>query len=157
MLAMTTYKGINYSMNFWDMTLAPVDMCTIIWYYLNMRISSDKLKAFCHKKQQNLKRVLHNAGVSRNAYYSLARKDSVLPKSLIAIADQLDVQPSAFLEEGSRVEQRAQRLLATLDKIIKHNKKADRDNVRHTLLLLQEKPVNRLRRALLRAQKFDFR
>ena len=101
--------------------------------------------------------VLNSAGVSRNAYYSLARKNSVLPKSIIAIADQLDVQPSAFLEEGSRVEQRAQHLLATLGKIMKHNKKADPDNVRHTLLLLQEKPVNRLRRALLRGQKFNLR
>jgi transcriptional regulator with XRE-family HTH domain len=122
-----------------------------------MRISPFKLKALCHKKQQNLKRVLHNAGVSRNAYYSLARKNSVLPKSLIAIADQLDVQPSVFLEEESRVQQRAQRLLVTLDRIMKHNKKADPDNVRHTLLLLQEKPINRLRRALLRGQKFNLR
>lgn len=101
--------------------------------------------------------MLHNAGVSRNAYYSLARKNSVLPKSLIAIADQLDVQPSVFLEEESRVQQRAQRLLVTLDRIMKHNKKADPDNVRHTLLLLQEKPINRLRRALLRGQKFNLR
>ena len=132
-------------------------MCTIIWYSLSMRISPFKLKALCHKKQQNLKRVLHNAGVSRNAYYSLARKNSVLPKSRIAIADQLDVQPSVFLEEESRVQQRAQRLLVTLDRIMKHNKKADPDNVRHTLLLLQEKPINRLRRALLRGQKFNLR
>jgi hypothetical protein len=101
--------------------------------------------------------VLHHAGVSRNAYYSLARKTSVLPQSIIAIADQLDVQPSAFLEEGSLMQQRVQLLLATLDKIMKRHKKADPDNVRHTLLLLQEKPINRLRGALLRGQKFDFR
>ena len=122
-----------------------------------MRISPDKLKALCKEKKQNLKQVLHNAGVSRNAYYSLARKNSVLPKSITAIAHQLDVQPSVFLEEGTRLQQRAQLLLVTLDKIMKRHKKADRDNVRHTLILLQEKPVNRLRRALLRAEKFDFR
>ena len=122
-----------------------------------MRISPEKLKALCKKKQQNLRMVLHHAGVSRNAYYSLARKTSVLPKSIIAIASQLDVQPSAFLEEESLIQQRVQLLLATLDKIMKRHKKADPDNVRHTLLLLQEKPINRLRRALLRGQKFDFR
>ena len=101
--------------------------------------------------------VLHSAKVSRNAYYSLARKDSVLPKSIIALAHQLDVQPSAFLEEGDRVQQSVQLLLVTVDKIMKRHKKADRDTVRHTLLLLQEKPINRLRRGLLRAEKFDFR
>lgn len=122
-----------------------------------MRISSDKLKALCKKKQQNLKHVLQNAGVSRNAYYSLARKNTVLPKSIIALAHQLDVKPSAFLEESAPMEQSAQQLLLTLDKIMKRHKKADRDNVRHTLLLLREKPINRLRRALIRAQKFDFR
>jgi transcriptional regulator with XRE-family HTH domain len=122
-----------------------------------MRISPDKLKALCKEKKQNLKLVLHNAGVSRNAYYSLARKNSVLPKSITAIAHQLDVQPSAFLEEGSHLQQRAQRLLATVDRIMKRHKKADRDTIRHTLILLEEKPVNRLRRALLRAEKFDFR
>ena len=122
-----------------------------------MRISPDKLKDLCKKKQHNLKQLLHKAGVSRNAYYSLVRKNSVLPKSIIAIANQLDVPPSAFLEEESRIQQRAQLLLVTLDNIMKRHKKADRDNVRHTLLLLQEKPINRLRRALLRAQKFDLR
>lgn len=122
-----------------------------------MRISPDKLKALCEKKQQNLKLLLHNAGVSRNAYYSLARKNSILPKSIIAIANQLDVQPSVFLEEESHIQQKAQLLLETLDRIMKRHKKADRENVRHTLLLLQEKPIDRLRRALLRAQKFDFR
>jgi len=134
-----------------------IDISTIIWYLCFMRISTEKLKSLCKEKKQNLKLVLHNAGVSRNAYYSLARKKSVLPKSIIAIAHQLDVQPSVFLEEESRLQQRAQLLLVTLDKIMKRHKKADRDTVRHTLLLLQEKPVNRLRRALLRAEKFDFR
>ncbi|MBW2184801.1 MAG: helix-turn-helix transcriptional regulator [Deltaproteobacteria bacterium] len=122
-----------------------------------MRISPDKLKDLCKEKQQNLKQLLHKAGVSRNAYYSLVRKNSVLPKSIIAIANQLGVPPSFFLEEGSQIHQRAHLLLMKLDNIMNRHKKADRDNVRHTLLLLQEKPINRLRRALLRAQKFDFR
>ncbi|MBW1856509.1 MAG: helix-turn-helix transcriptional regulator, partial [Deltaproteobacteria bacterium] len=117
----------------------------------------DKLKALCKEKQQNLKQLLHKAGVSRNAYYSLARKNSVFPKSIIAIANQLGVPPSFFLEDGSQIHQRAHLLLMKLDNIMNRHKKADRDNVRHTLLLLQEKPINRLRRALLRAQKFDFR
>jgi hypothetical protein len=31
----------------------------------------------------------------------------------------------------------------------------DRDNIRHTLLLLEEKPIDRLQRSLLRARKSD--
>ncbi|MFH0924994.1 MAG: hypothetical protein V1872_05070 [bacterium] len=48
------------------------------------------------------------------------------------------------------------KLLNTLEEIMRHHKNADRDNVRHTLLLLEEKPIDRLRRALIRAGKFNF-
>lgn len=122
-----------------------------------MRIAPDKLKTLCKKKRQNVKMLLNSAGVSRNAYYSLARKNSVLPGSIIALAKHLDVQPSAFLEEERNSVRKAKQLLVRLDRIMKDHTKADRDTVRHTLLLLEEKPLNRLERALLRAQKFDFR
>ena len=65
-----------------------------------MRIAAEKLKELCVLKGMTLSRLLKNAGVSKNAYYSLARKDSLLPKSVLAIANHLGVRPSAFLEEG---------------------------------------------------------
>jgi len=119
-----------------------------------MRIDGDKLKRLCIRNDLTLSRLLQEAGVSKNAYYSLARKDSVLPKSVLAIADHLGVKPSAFLEEITE-ENRWSLLLEELERISSRNRHADRDNIRHTLLLLQEPPIERLRRALTRGRKLD--
>ncbi|MGW8321181.1 MAG: hypothetical protein ACWGSD_06480 [Thermodesulfobacteriota bacterium] len=91
-------------------------------------------------KGMTLSRLLKNAGVSKNAYYSLARKDTLLPKSVLAIANHLGVRPSAFLEEGPEENQWAI-LLEELERISALNHDADRDNIRHTLLLLEEPPI----------------
>ena len=119
-----------------------------------MRISGEKLKDLCAKKNLTLSQLLKKAEVSKNAYYSLARKDTVLPKSVLAIADHLGVKPSAFLEESTE-ENRWEILLEELEWISALNHHADRDNIRHTLLLLDEPPIERLRRALTRGQRFD--
>jgi hypothetical protein len=117
-----------------------------------MKLSGTRVKNLCDKRGTGLNDLLREAGVSRTAYYSLARKDSVLPKSVRAIARQLNVRPSAFLEEENRAEQRALAVLANVQAIMRDHPTLNPDNVRHTLLLLHEKPVDRLRRALLRAQ-----
>ena len=96
--------------------------------------------------------LLREAGVSRTAYYSLTRKDSVLPKSIEAMACRLGVPASEFLEDERRVEGEAHALLAQASEIARTHQGADLDNVRHTLLLLKKEPIERLRRALLRAQ-----
>jgi transcriptional regulator with XRE-family HTH domain len=119
-----------------------------------MRIDGNKLKRLCIRNDLTLSRLLQEAGVSKNAYYSLARKDSVLPKSVLAIADHLGVKPSTFLEEITE-ENRWSLLLEELERISARNRHADRDNIRHTLLLLQEPPIERLRRALTRGRKLD--
>lgn len=41
----------------------------------------------------SLAETLGEAGVSRTAYYSLLRNESVLPASLLALADRLGVPP----------------------------------------------------------------
>ena len=117
-----------------------------------MKLSGTRVKCLCNKRGIGLNSLLRSAGVSRTAYYSLVRKDSVLPKSIRAIARQLNVRPSAFLEEKSRAEQRALAVMANVQAILREQPALNPDNVRHTLLLLHEKPVDRLRRALLRAQ-----
>jgi transcriptional regulator with XRE-family HTH domain len=121
-----------------------------------MRISRERLKKLCAKKNLTLSQLLKKSGVSKNAYYSLARKDTVLPKSVLAIADHLGVKPSAFLEERPE-KNRWKNLLEELEWISARNHHADRDNIRHTLLLLEEPPIERLRRALTRGQKLDLR
>lgn len=52
----------------------------------------------------------------------------------------------------ARLVRRATRLLAKVDRICTLYPDADRDTVRHTLLLLQEPPIERLRRALRRGR-----
>ena len=120
-----------------------------------MKISAEKLKMLCLKNDMTLNQILKQAGVSRNAYYSLARKETVLPKSIHAMAEFLDVNPSAFLEEASSEEMNLRLLLKELEQISSRCKHTDRENIRHTLLLLREKPIERLRRALIRGRKFD--
>jgi transcriptional regulator with XRE-family HTH domain len=119
-----------------------------------MRIARKKLKKLCTQNGLTLNQLLKDAEVSKNAYYSLARKDTVLPRSVMAIADHLGVRPSAFLEERPK-EDRWKILLEDLERISTRNPDADRDNIRHTLLLLEEPPIERLRRALTRGQKLD--
>jgi predicted DNA-binding transcriptional regulator AlpA len=121
-----------------------------------MRISAEKLKLLCTDKQLNIKELLSMAGVSRNAYYSLVRKGSVLPRSVIAIAARLGVNPSAFLESAD-IKTETRLLLAKIDAICSSHQHADRDTIRHTLMLLHEPPIDRLRRALLRGKKFNIR
>jgi transcriptional regulator with XRE-family HTH domain len=117
-----------------------------------MKLLGTAVKNLCDKRGIGLNELLRGAGVSRTAYYSLARKDSVLPKSIRAIARQLNVRPSEFLEEESRAEQRALAVMANVQAVMQDHPDLNPDNIRHTLLLLHEKPVDRLRRALLRAQ-----
>jgi transcriptional regulator with XRE-family HTH domain len=120
-----------------------------------MRLSVNKLKGLCAERGTTLGGLLRVAGVSRTAYYSLTRKDSVLPKSVEAIARRLDVPPSEFLDEQSRIEAEARALLTRANEIARRHRSANLDNVRHALLLLNKDPVERLRRALIRAQATD--
>ena len=117
-----------------------------------MRLSGTTIKGLCRRRGTTLNSLLKEANVSRTAYYSLARKESVLPKSILAIAQRLDVKPSAFLDEDNPAARRMQTVLNDVSAVLQRNPEANPDNVRHTLLLLYEKPVDRLRRALLRAQ-----
>jgi len=93
--------------------------------------------------------------VSRTAYYSLVRSDSVLPTSLLALADFLDVAPARLLDDQIGPTVRARLLLRRLERILAKHPAADRDNVWHTLLLLEEPPVDRMERGLVRGRALD--
>ena len=118
-----------------------------------MRIASEKIKKLCRKNNLSLNRLLEKSGVSKNAYYSLIKKDSILPRSIILLAEELGVKPSTLLESDDKRVKEIYAIFKTVNKIVKENKSVSPDNIRHTLILLQEKPLNRLRRALIRAQK----
>jgi transcriptional regulator with XRE-family HTH domain len=120
-----------------------------------MRLSRRNVKKACKQREMRLKDALGGAGVSRTAYYSLLRNDSVLPKSLLALADFLEVKPVSLLEETVGPELRAWLLLRKLERVLAQYPEANRENVRHTLLLLEEPPVDRLERGLSRGRALD--
>jgi hypothetical protein len=122
------------------------------WYIHSMNLAKDKVAELCRQKGISLSALLKNAGVSRNAYYSLTRRDSILPKSIIAITDELGVPPGKILEEGATRDKLACQLADNVAMVMREHPDSDPDNVRHTLLLLQEQPLDRLRRALTRGQ-----
>jgi transcriptional regulator with XRE-family HTH domain len=119
-----------------------------------MRLSIDTIKKLCAEKGCTVQQLLQTAAVSKNALYSLARKKTVLPRSVHAIAESLNVPPSALLSSHSPLEQTGAIIRQTVA-ILKKHTKADPDTIRHTLILLQEEPIERLRRSLLRGRKFN--
>ena len=134
-----------------------VDICTIIWYIMQVKLSIHKVESLCKQQNTGIGEMLHEADVSRNAFYSLARKKSVVPQSLIRIAEHLGVSVLDLLDETFTPTERIKFLIKETKRILKQHKDADFDNVRHTLLLLDEKPIERLRRALRRGRSFNFR
>jgi hypothetical protein len=46
----------------------------------------------------------------------------------------------------------AERLLEAVDRVMARHPEADRDNIRHTLILLEYPPIERLRRSLVRGR-----
>ena len=120
-----------------------------------MKLKPERIRQHCSKQGISLQALLDAAGVSRTAYYSLVRKDSVLPRSLGALAGTLGVRPSALLKEGEPGMWRAQAMLRQAQRIVKRNPGAAFEDVWHTLVLLEEDPVERLRRSLLRGRALD--
>ena len=76
-----------------------------------MKLDAEQIKKLCNEKGLTLQTLLERAAVSRTAYYSLARRVSVLPGSVRAIAGELGVAPSAILEEAPAAEWRTRALL----------------------------------------------
>lgn len=134
-----------------------VDKCTKIWYIKSMKLSLTRIESLCRQQDTSIGKMLKDAGVSRNAFYSLARKKTVVPRSLVRIADQLGVSVSKLLDESFTPTARMKNLLAETERILEKHSDTERDNVRHTLLLLDERPIDRLRRALRRGRSFNFR
>ena len=121
-----------------------------------MRLSPDTIKTLAAKRGMNLATLLTRDGVSKTAYYSLTRKDSVLPKSVRSLAEALGVTPSDLLIDRETEVPRAKERMSRVAELSAKYPSLDPDNVRHTLILLDLEPEERLRRALLRGQTFDF-
>lgn len=122
-----------------------------------MHISREKLKSLCQRNGFTLGGLLSKAGVSKTAFYSLARKGDILPRTITVIAAALNATPGAFLEEESPAKKKTAILIKKTSAILRERPDLDRDNVWHTLLLLEKKPIERMKLGLIRGQKYDFR
>jgi transcriptional regulator with XRE-family HTH domain len=120
-----------------------------------MRIDLIRLRELARRRGLTLNALLARAAVSKTAFYHMVHKDSVFPASLRSIAETLSVRPGAFLSEKNPDVAKVRRILALTDRILADDPRLDRDNVRLTLLLLEEEPVRRLRRSLIRGRKID--
>jgi transcriptional regulator with XRE-family HTH domain len=120
-----------------------------------VRLSVERIKRLCARRGLSLQGFLAAAGVSRTAYYSLARRPSILPGSVHSMARMLDVAPSSILQEEPPAAARAQALLVKARTVLACNPRASFENVWHTLVLLDETPAERLQRSLLRARTAD--
>jgi transcriptional regulator with XRE-family HTH domain len=122
-----------------------------------VRLDRQKIRALCAERNLRLKDLLRRARVSRTAFYSLARKESVLPKSVTALARTLEISPADLLEDTEARVQEIRSLQAKLESLVRRHPDLDRDHAWHTLLSLTDEPITRLRRALTRGREFDFR
>jgi transcriptional regulator with XRE-family HTH domain len=120
-----------------------------------MRIDMSRLRKLAGKRGLSLNALLAKSGVSKTAFYHLVHKSSVLPASLRALAETLSVRPGIFLTEENPDIAKIRHILNLTDRIVADDPDLDRDNVRLTLLLLEEEPVQRLRRSLIRGRKRD--
>lgn len=118
-----------------------------------MRLNTDKVKRFCRERRIRLGDLLQEAGVSRTAYYSLTRKESVLPKSVCRIAQRIGVSPLCFLEDPAEPVRRIRELQRRTDAICREDPACDRDVVFRTLMNLDLPPIERLRKALIRGRQ----
>lgn len=121
-----------------------------------MRLARDKIKTLCRRRRISLEALLRQAAVSRTAYYSLIRKDSVIPKSIRILARALNVPASRILVEPAVSPPDLNEWKKCLLRIQRRHPQCDPDTIRHTLLCLQDKPIDRLKRGLIRAQNIRF-
>ena len=99
----------------------------------------------------SLTTALERAGVSRTAYYSLTRRPSVLPNTIRALAQTLDVNPHELLQLTETYPVADRRLERARD-ICARKPELDFHNVWHTLTLLELAPIERLEGSLRRGR-----
>jgi transcriptional regulator with XRE-family HTH domain len=117
-----------------------------------MRISTERVRELAASRGQSLSALLREAGVSRNAFYSLARRESVYPKTVSRVADALGVPETELFEAAPEQQKDVDRLVAEARRIAAKVPGIEFENVWHTLLVLRETPLQRLRGSLRRGR-----
>ena len=121
------------------------------YYLAHMRLSATKVSALVQARKTTLSAALRESEVSRTAYYSLARRSHVLPRSIRSLAATLGVAPAELLEPTPALDT-AERKVARVRRICAEHPEADFRNVWHALSLLELDPRERLERSLRRGR-----
>jgi transcriptional regulator with XRE-family HTH domain len=116
-----------------------------------MRGDHQEISRIADEKCTTLTEALGRAGVSRTAYYSLRRRENILPRTILKLAQELGVEPDRLLQK-TPTPLTYERRLERARKVCEQHPEADFQNVWHTLTLLDLPPVERLRRGLLRGR-----
>ncbi len=117
-----------------------------------MKLDHDGVVRRCEARGLALSRALREAGVSRTAYYSLKRSGSVLPTTILKLARLLDVPARDLLDDTAMEQKRARKKIEAARRIAGERQGASFENVWHTMVLLDEPPIERLNRALRRGR-----
>jgi transcriptional regulator with XRE-family HTH domain len=116
-----------------------------------MRLNHEETKRIAEERGTTLTAVLERAGVSRTAYYSLRRRENILPRTIRALALELGIDPERLLQKTPTALTYERRLKRARE-ICDRSPGIDFHNVWHTLTLLELPPVERLRRSLRRGR-----
>jgi len=117
-----------------------------------MRLSADRVRELAAARGLSLSALLREAGVSRNAYYSLSRRESAFPDSVRRLAAALGVAETDLFEAVPERQKDVDRLVAEARRIAAKLPGIEFDDVWHTLLVLRETPLQRLRGSLRRGK-----
>jgi len=118
-----------------------------------VKLARERVRTLARERGFTLTEALRRARVSRNAFYHLARRATVVPRSVHALGATLGVTSAALLDEAPlSPEARAAALLSEARRIQARNPRSSFDNIWHTLWLLEATPAERLRRSLVRGR-----
>ena len=117
-----------------------------------MRLSSERIRELAASRGLSLSALLREAGVSRTAYYSLARRESAFPKSVSRLADTLGVRETDLFESVPARKNELDPVVAEARRISARHPGIEFENVWHTLLVLRETPLARLQGSLRRGR-----
>ncbi|RMG43220.1 MAG: XRE family transcriptional regulator [Candidatus Dadabacteria bacterium] len=118
-----------------------------------MWLDHNTIKTLAKSRGLSLRRLLDKANISRTAYYSLVRSATLVPLSVHKLAAALGVPADRIVSTRPLEEAKYRSRLVRLENILRKYPGADRENVWHTLVLLDMPPIERLRGALRRATR----
>jgi hypothetical protein len=116
-----------------------------------MKLAREKVRLLARARGLTLSEALRRAKVSRNAFYHLTRRPTVVPRSVHALGEALGVRSSELLDETPpSPDDRSTALLREAQRIHARSPQSSFENIWHTLWLLEMSPAQRLHRSLIR-------